>query len=189
MPIEIDGLVDQDEKQASKTETDDERLLREHFELHIAKEAVKAVQNEDFIKASMLSWSYIEEYYLPTTINFLLRFHNLPFSSKYVERANAVSLIHFYYLLSHDKIVYGKLDKARSHRNKLVHNLYRSSSMDKINSLAKESASYNLQLIAGDLWGRESGKIHLPSTMIVINARNDLREELRKRVKKIFGKS
>jgi hypothetical protein len=130
----------------------------------------------------MLSWSYIEEFSLPTSISMITKFHKLALNKKVIDKANASTLIQYYYLISHDKELYDKLEEARKHRNSLVHYLYRSESMEKIDQLAKVSALYNINLIIHDIWDRESGEVPIPSMTIVVNARNDLRKEQLKRL-------
>lgn len=182
-----DDLIGEDEQATLDDKTQQEKFLKEHFELQISSEALDAHNEKEFIKSSMLSWSYIEEYYLPTFIVWLAKFHKLPLSIKIIDKANAASLIQYYYLLSHDRVLYEKLEKARKYRNRLIHNLYRSSSVDEIDKLAQRSSKFNLNLILKDIWNRESGDVHLPSTVIAVNARNDLRKEQRERMKKLLG--
>jgi hypothetical protein len=178
--------LDLNEEHLEIDESDQERMLKEHFELQISKEALDALGSKEFIKAAMLSWSYIEEYFLPIMINRLAKFHNLPLNQSVIEKTNVNIVIYYYYLLSHDHKLFLKLEKARKARNKLVHNLYSASSIEKIDKLAKDSAMINLKAVMEDIWDRESGKIAAPSTMIAINARNELRQEQRKRLKDLM---
>lgn len=178
----IQNELDLQEESFEIDETDEEKLLKEHFQLQISKEALEALRSKDYIKSAMLSWSYIEEYYLPTLISRLAEFHKLPLNKSIIEKTNVNNIIYYYYMLSHDYELFVKLEKARKSRNKLVHNLYGASSMTKINYLAKVSANTNLYLITEDIWNRESGDIPIPSMMIAVNARNELRKEQRKKL-------
>lgn len=187
MNLKKTDVVGSDEKLVQISETETEQVLRKHFELQISNEALESFLEKEFIKASMLSWSYVEEFYFPTALVRLSKFHKLPISTKVIDKANAATLIQYYYLLSHDKVLYDKLEEARKSRNKLIHNLYRSASIEGIDKLAKESADYNLKLIMNDLWDRELGKIPIPSMMIAVNARNELRHEQRERMKELLG--
>jgi len=171
--------LDLSDEELKTTKSEEEKLLQDHFELQISKEAFLALKSKDFIKSAMLSWSYIEEYYLPSTIYSLAKFHKLPLKKSIIEKTNVSILIHYYYFLSHDHTLYLKLEKARKTRNDLVHNLYGSSAIQQIDELARKSAQTNVDLIIDDIWEREEGKVNYPSTMIAINARNDLRREQR----------
>lgn len=164
------------------TKSEREKILQEHFELQISDEALTALKSKDYIKSAMLSWSYIEEYFLPFTIKNLANFHKLPLKAVAIQKANVSILIYYYYFLSHDHELYLRLEGARKDRNSLVNNLYGSSSVEKIDEIAKKSAKTNIDLITSLIWDREEGKIPYPSTMIAINARNDLRKEQRKRL-------
>lgn len=104
-----------------------------------------------------------------------------------IEDSNAHKLIRYYFLISHDQDMFNILETARKQRNTVTHNMHKTKSMDEINKNAKKAAKFNLDNILGPMFDREEGKIVPPVLMIQVNARNDLRKELRAKVIKKFG--
>ena len=127
----------------------------------------------------MMSWSYIEEYFLPTSIKHIAKHQKVKLEENFLEDTRAFNLIRFYFLISYDREMYLLLEKARKLRNKLIHQTYKSKSIKKIENLAKESAKFNVEIIVGSIFDREDGIVIAPALKIYVNARNDLRKEQR----------
>ena len=137
------------------------------------------------MKSAMLSWSYIEEYFLPTSIEFVAMHQKVKLDNEFLKGQTAFQLIRYYYLISYDREMYDLLEKARKHRNKMTHDIYTSKSIEIIEKRAKASAIQNLHTI-GAMFDRQDGVIIAPALMIYTNARNDLRKDQRKKLKQLM---
>lgn len=169
--------LDLSEEHTKLEPTEKEKILSKYFELQLTEVALRSYKEKDFLKAAMLSWSYIEEYFLPTQIEFVAINQNMKLDKDFLKNLTSFHLIRYYYLISYDREMYDVLEHARKLRNKMTHN----KSIASIEKMAQESADYNLGMIDAML-DREEGKIVAPSLLIAINARNDLRKEQRERL-------
>ena len=137
----------------SKTTKD----VAKYFEIQIVDVAIKSFEKKEFLKSAMLSWSYIEEYYLPTFIKFIAEKLKIPIDNSFLENPTAASLIKYYYLISYDKDLYEVLKEAKSLRNKLVHAAYKSGSLQEVAKKSKASSKYNLTVAILAIFDRLDG--------------------------------
>lgn len=158
--------------------------LARNFELQLSEEAAKAYGDKDYIKSAAMSWSYIEEYYLPKTIKYVADNLKVPLPSD-ITKAPVGVIIKYYLLITHDKELYHKLEEARKLRNKITHEIYKSKDLSKIDSAYKESAKFNMALIV-EMFDRELGEVPIPSLSIWQNARESLRNEQKQRLASIL---
>ena len=87
-------LKDEDNPEIHRT--DSEKALAESFHLQVSGEAFKAYKSSDYIKAALLSWSYIEEYFLPVSIRYIAKQQSIKLDNDLVENSNAHNLIRHY---------------------------------------------------------------------------------------------
>lgn len=156
--------------------------VAKYFEIQIVDVAIKSLQKKEYLKSAMLSWSYIEEYFLPTFIKFIAKKQKVPIDNTFLENATAASLIKYYYLISYDKELYEILKEAKSLRNKLVHEAYRSGSLREVAKKSENSAKYNLTVAILAIFDRLDGKMVPPSLELYSRGWNDMRKEMKKRI-------
>ena len=163
------------------------QLLAKHFELQLIESSIAALEVKDFIKSAMLSWSYIEEYFLPTFISYVAAKQKVELTGLLYENANAYQLVRYYFLITYDRELFDILEKARKLRNNMTHKIYEAKSMTEIELNAKKSAEFNLKTALRPIFDRQDGSLVIPALRIYFDARNDLRRELREKVKDLFG--
>ncbi len=161
------------------------KILSEYFELQLADTAIDAYKQKDFLKAAMLSWSYIEEFFLPSSIKFVAKHQKVKLDSNLLTNRSSYHLIRYYFLISYDNEMFDILEEARKLRNKVVHQIYKTKSMATISQRAKESAKYNLFSVLEHMLDRQEGRVIAPALLIATNARNDFRDELRIKLKEM----
>jgi hypothetical protein len=185
MPINAEpsklNLKDEENPEIKRTQL--EKALAESFQLQVSGEAIMAYKTGEYIKSALLSWSYIEEYFLPVSIRFIAKRLSVKLDEDIIEKSNAYQLIRYYLLISHDREMYDLLELARRLRNNMMHNIQESKSLDDINKKAKESAKHNLYSVLESMFDREEGKTVVPVLLIGVNARNELRAEMRKKLR------
>ena len=159
--------------------------LAKHFELQLSEAAAVAYRDKDYLKSAVMSWSFIEQYYLPTTIMNVAKGLKVPMPSD-IAKAHVGVVIKFYLLITHDKELYDKLEKARKLRNKITHEIYAKKNLELVDSAYKESAKFNMALIV-DMFDRELGDVPIPSLLIWQKARESLRNEQKKRLAEMMG--
>lgn len=173
------------EKQPIFAQTELDKALAKSFHLQISGAAIDSYKSGDYLKSALLSWSYIEEYYLPTTINHIVGILKVKIDKDLVEKSNSYQLIRYYLLVSHDREMFEILEKARKLRNEIIHGLMKSGNIEDVHTRAKKCAYYNLHEALNSMLDREDGKVIAPSLLIAVNARNDLRAEMRERLEKL----
>jgi len=151
-----------------------------YFEEEYYEYALKAYKDEDYLKAAMTSWSYIEEFFLPTVIKYIAEKQKIKYTKSMVDGMNAANLIKVYYFISYDEELYSLFEKARGLRNKLVHKAYGAGSIPEIERLAKISADFNIKEVMLPLLKRLSGDEVPPSLLLYIKGWNDLRDKMKK---------
>jgi hypothetical protein len=168
-----------------KTEpSEKDKILSKYFELQLTEEAIKAFEEKDYTKAAILSWSYIEEYFIQTQIQIIAKRQKVKLNQDFLQGLTSYHLIRYYYMISYDLEMFESLEKARKLRNAMTHGIYSTKSIKSVGSKAKLSAKCNLDLI-NPMFDREEGKIIAPSLLIAVNARNSLRAEMRVKLKSI----
>lgn len=171
-----------DEKPIILSKSAREKLLKEYFELNLTETALTAYKQKDYMRAAMLSWSYIEEYFLPYFIDFVAKRQKINLDASILDNVPVAHLIRYYYFISYDELLFLELEKARKLRNKMVHRIYQTRSIKTADTRAKESAKFNIDLIVGAIFDREEGKVVPPALRIATDARNSLRHEIRERL-------
>lgn len=154
-----------------------DKAKAKYFELQLLDIAIDAYKNKQYLKSAMMSWSFIEEFFLPTTIEFIAKQQKIMFKKGLIENASAAHLIRYYYLISYDEELYELLNQARVLRNNLVHKAYKSGSIKEIANKAKESAKYNLYTVMNPILKRLNGEIAPPSLLLYSKGWNDMREK------------
>jgi hypothetical protein len=158
------------------------KAVAKYFEIQIVEVAMQAFKKKEYLKAALLSWSFLEEYFLPTFIKFIGRRQGISIGNSLLENANASALIKYYYLISYDKELYDILMEAKKRRNKLVHEAYKSGSLNEIAKKAKDSAQYNLSTAIVETFKRLGGEKHPPSLQLYSKGWNDMREAMKKQI-------
>ena len=125
-----------------------------------------------------MSWSFIEEFFLPSSIEFIAKRQKIMFKKELIENASAAHLIKYYYLISYDEELYELLNQARVLRNNLVHKAYKSGSIQEIANKAKESAKYNLYTAMEPILKRLNGEVAAPSLELYAKGWNDMRQKV-----------
>jgi len=161
--------------------------IAKYFEIQIIDVALDSYSHKQYLKSAMLSWSFIEEYFLPTFIKFIADKQDIPLEASILENANASSLIKYYYLISYDKELYNILREANIKRNRLVHEQFKSGSISAIDSKAQESAKFNLKVAVIAIFGRQSGKIAPPSLTLYSKGWNECRQKMLKNIENLFS--
>lgn len=168
------------EKEVPKaTVSKDVKKLNKYFENQLTMAALEAFDRKDYMKATMLTWSFIEEYFLPVSIKHVAKHQKIKLEKEFLLNKPAYHLIRYYYLISYDTTMYEALEKARQLRNKAVHQIFETNSIAAIDERAKESATYNLRDVYELMLDRLDGAYIPPSLQIYTNARNDLRNEIK----------
>lgn len=154
-----------------------------YFEVQILDVALTAYKNKQYLKSAMMSWSFVEEFFLPTVIEYIAKKQNISFKRDLIE-SSVNHLIKYYYFISYDEDLYELLEKARTLRNEFVHKSYKSGSIEQIAKQAKESAKYNIHTLIGPILDRLSGKVTVPSLTLYANGWNDMRSKMLKDLEK-----
>lgn len=181
--VEITGLDEENLKPSQKA-----KIFAKFFELQLLETAIQAYGEKDYIKSAMLSWSYIEEFFLPTSIEAIAKRQKVKLDKELFHRASSYQLIRYYLLISYDREMFDILEEARKLRNKMAHQIYKSKSLQEIKKRAQASAKYNLKTVLEPMFDRQEGKVVVPALKIYFDARNDLRKEMRKRIKRMLKK-
>ena len=153
-----------------------------YFEIQLLDIALEAYKAKQYLKAAMVSWSFIEEFFLPTSIEYIAKHQNITVRKEILE-SSVNHLIRYYYLISYDEELFLILDEARKLRNNLVHKSYRSGSVEQIAAKAQESAKYNLTTAVEPMLARLSGEIVAPSLLLYTKGWNDLRKKITQHIK------
>lgn len=103
-----------------------EQSKAKHFEFELLDTAIAAYKDKDYLKAAMMSWSFIEEFLLPTYIEFTAKRQKIGFNKRIIENSSVVHLIRYYYLVTYDEELYMLLEEARKRRNSFIHGAYKS---------------------------------------------------------------
>jgi hypothetical protein len=159
------------------------KVFAKYFELQLSDAAIQAYEKKDYVKSAMLSWSYVEEFFLPTSIELIAKRQKISLDEELLNRANSYQLIRYYFLISYDRDMFNILEKARKLRNKMTHQIYKSKSLSEVEKRAQESAKYNLLTAFEPMFDRQEGKVVAPSLKIYFDARNDLRKEMKQKLK------
>lgn len=85
---------------------------RGYFELELIGHATKAFSTKDYLKSAMLSWSFIEEYFLPRTIKHIANRQKIKLDGSFYE-SSASTLIKYLYLISYDQELFIVMQKTR----------------------------------------------------------------------------
>ena len=160
-----------------------EQALAKYFELELYSLSITAYNNGDYMKATMLSWSCIEECFLPQLLEFISRKQNVKLSKKFLE-GNGSQLISYYFMLSYDEELYKTLETGRKLRNKVTHDIYKSGSIESVNTKAKTSALFNIDKLIPPMVERLNGTVPVPSLQLYANGWNDMRNHMLKAIDK-----
>jgi hypothetical protein len=153
--------------------------IADYFELQLIDIAVKAYKNKEYLKSAMMSWSFIEEFFLPRQIEFIAKNQKINIDKDMLENTNAFQLIRYYFLISYDEELYKLLNEARKLRNQIIHKSYKSGSISEIAKKAQESSKYNLYTLMSPALDRLKGEIPPPSLTLYSKGWNDYRAEMK----------
>jgi hypothetical protein len=165
-------------KKAAPQPSPADKAKAKYFELQLFDIALDAYKNKQYLKSAMMSWSFIEEFFLPTAIEFIAKRQKITFKKGLIENSSATHLIKYYYLISYDEELFELLNEARILRNNLVHKAYKSGSIQEIANKAKESAKYNLHTVMVPMLRRLNGEVVAPSLLLYAKGWNDMREKV-----------
>ena len=146
--------------------------------------AVAAFNKHDYLRAAILSWSCIEECFLPKLIQFIATQQKMELEKSIIERASSHQLIHYYLMISYDKELYNLLEEGRRLRNNLIHKIYKTGSIKDLEKNAKICADYNLKTLSQPILDRFTGKTKIPSLSLYAKGWNDSNEDFRKILQK-----
>lgn len=167
-----------DSKRANNNPTKSQIEATRYFELEFLQVAIDSYKKKQFLKSAMLSSSFIEEFYLPSSIEIIAKRQSIKFHKSYIDGASASQLIRYYYFISYDEELFELLESARKLRNKLVHNSYGSGSIEGTAHNAEESAKYNLKVLIRPIFSRLNGDIVAPSLLLYSDGWNDMRAKV-----------
>jgi hypothetical protein len=148
-----------------------------YFEFELLDVSIDSYKNKQYLKSAMTSWSFIEEFFLPSSIESIAKSQKIKFQRGFIERQNVSQLIKYYYFISYDEEIFDLLTEARKLRNNLVHGVYESGSVKEIEERSQKSAKYNLHTVMEPLLNRLKGAVIAPSLMLYANGWNDMRAE------------
>lgn len=120
-----------------KPDSDQSLFLNKLFE-EIMDQVIKANKGHRSLESYILGWSTIEQFLLPELISAIAKRLKVNPPSK-MDEIPAATLFKYYYYLSHDKVLYDALEKARKTRNSLVHSLNRHEKWTDINNGFKKA--------------------------------------------------
>lgn len=155
--------------------TEAEVAIAENFELEMIDEAIKKFKEKQYLSSAMLSWAFVEEFFLPTMLIHIAKNQKIQLETRLIDKAPVGQLIKYYYFISYDRELFDLLLKAKTLRNNLVHELYKSGSMANLELKAKESANYTLETLTPHILDRLKGSVTPPSLNLYAQGWNDMR--------------
>lgn len=155
--------------------------LSAYFELELVDVAIKAYEKKEYLKSAMMSWSFIEEYFLPTQIEFIAKRQKIKIKED-LFNTNVYHLLKYYFLISYDQELYEILVTACSLRNQIIHKAYRSGSIKEIARKAQDSAKFNLYTAMNPMLNRLKGDVPPPSLTLYSKGWNDCRDKMLKNI-------
>ena len=153
------------------------------LEWKILEQGHKAYKKKSYIETAVLSWSIIEEIYIPRIIGFIDKKLKIGIPSNIFESKTSGILIDIYFCISHDKQLYEILKKGNSLRNKLIHQVVKQKDLKQVNKLAKDVCKVSADIMM-EFIERFDGKKSIPVLMMYANGWNDCREKTTKIIKK-----
>lgn len=133
------------------------------FHFLLLLESIEAAQEAQYLKSAMLSWSFIESYFLPASILHIASVNKLKIEQKVISEFSVEQKIRYYYLLSFDEELYKKINEGKNLRNTLVHKAYASGSMKQMEAIIERSARFNTTEILPLIIKRLSNDKQFPS--------------------------
>jgi hypothetical protein len=143
---------------------------------------IKSIENNHYIEAQTLSWAALQELLLPRLIGWIA--DNLKLKlPKEIYKLGAQGLNFLYLTISHDEILYKKLEEARKLRNQVTHTLTSLKEAGELNKISKESTLLNITT-QQEIMKRFQGKFPIPSINLYRNGWNDALDIVAKEIKR-----